>query len=417
MEFKLADIGEGMQEAEILRWFVKEGDAVREDQPLLEIQTDKVTVELPSPWRGIVRRIALQEGSLVTVGSTLVEIEVAGAGADAPAPATPAANGPSTPAAMAASTAADLGASPTTRRVLAAPATRRRARELGVNLALVPGSGPGGRVEANDLDAYAIGPRVAAAPTAARAQAAPVRATAISPGEDGERIPLRGLRRVIARNMTISHQEIPQASHLDDCDVTELAALRARWNRIVARDGGERLSYLPFIVRAAAVALRRHPWLNAQFDAAAGEVVVHSHIHIGIATDTDDGLIVTVVRDADRLPLRTLQQEIGRLTQAAREHHLVQQDTEGGTFTITNHGSIGGLYGAPIIRHPEVAILGVGRIRPEAVVRDAAIVARDILHFGVTFDHRVLDGGEVTRFANEFSALLEDPDLLFMEIA
>lgn len=413
MEFKLADIGEGMHEAEIVKWLVAEGDRVREDQPLLEVQTDKVTVELPSPWSGTVGRIAHAEGDMVAVGTTLVEIAVGGgetsdaasvAAAPTPAPA------PSP----------ERGAPPaeaTLRRVRAAPATRRRARELGIDLALVPGSGPGGRVEPQDLDAFAARPAgTAPSPAASAASARPL--AAVPEGPDTERIPLRGLRRVISRNMAQSHAEIPQASHLDDCDVTELAALRERWNGLLQMEAeGERLSYLPFIVRAAAAALRRHPWLNAQFDGGAGEIVVAHRIHIGIATDTPDGLIVPVVRDADRLPLRALGREIGRLAEAARRHTLTQAETEGGTFTITNHGSIGGLYGTPIIRHPEVAILGVGRIRAEAVVRDGQILARTILHYGVTFDHRVLDGGEVSRFARDFAALLEAPDRLLMEIA
>lgn len=421
MEFKLADIGEGMQEAEILKWLVQEGEAVREDQPLVEIQTDKVTVELPSPWRGTVRRIVQAEGSMVTVGNTLVEIEVAGAASSSAAapPLAPAPSAPESAASPGGAPAAAQAPGPIAagRRVLAAPATRRRARELGIELADVLGTGPGGRVEPKDLDAHVARP-AAMPPVRAAQPAAPRTPAAPSLGPDSERVPLRGLRRVIARNMALSHQEIPQASHLDDCDVTELAALRLRWNHLLAAEGqGERLSYLPFVLRAAAAALRRHPWLNAQYDDAAGEAILWHRIHIGVATDTPDGLIVPVVHDADRRSLRELGREIGRLAAAAREHRLTQQDAEGGTFTITNHGSIGGLYGAPIIRHPEVAILGIGRIRPQAVVRDGEIVARTILHYGVTFDHRVLDGGEVARFAADFTALLENPDRLFLETA
>jgi pyruvate/2-oxoglutarate dehydrogenase complex dihydrolipoamide acyltransferase (E2) component len=416
MEFRLADIGEGMQEAEVLRWLVQEGDEVQEDQPLIEIQTDKVTAELPSPWKGRVERRLVQEGDIVTVGAVLLEIATAGtvlptqseakpAAAQAPVPAVsqqpapaPAPRGPDATGARG--------------RVLAAPATRRRALELGIDLRAVQGTGPAGRVTPQDLAAYVAGERKApASPPPVVALRRPTES-----GPDEERRPLRGLRRVIAKNMAVAHREIPQAAHLDDCDITDLAALRQRWNSILKADGADHLTYLPFAVKAVCAALRLHPDLAARFDGEHDEVIVSRRLHIGIATDAPDGLLVPVVHDADRMPLRELGQEIRRLAAAARGRTLQQQETEGGTITITNHGTIGGLYGLPIIRHPEVAILGLGRIRDEAVVRDGQIVVRTILHFSVAFDHRVLDGGEVARFAQDFRRFMEDPDRLMLEM-
>lgn len=235
-------------------------------------------------------------------------------------------------------------------------------------------------------------------------------------GPEEEIRPLRGLRRVIAQNMELAHREIPQAAHLDDCDVTQLATLRARWNALLAAQGDERLTYLPFAVKAVCAALRRHPQLAARFDGERKEIAISHRMHIGIATDAPDGLLVPVVHDADRLPLRDLSHELRRLASAARDRSLQQPETEGGAFTITNHGSIGGLYGLPIIRYPEVAILGLGRIREEAVVREGAICVRTILHFSIAFDHRALDGGEIARFAEDFRALMEEPDRLLLEM-
>ncbi len=411
MEFRLADIGEGMQEAEVLHWLVQEGDEVKEDQPLIEIQTDKVTAELPSPWKGRVERRLVQEGDVVTVGAVLLEIATDGA-AQAVAPE---AKKPATAAAAAQQPAAAVAAAapptPAQGRVLAAPATRRLALELGIDLREVLGTGPAGRVTPQDLAAYAAGERKAPAPPP---PAAPRRLA--DAGPDEERRPLRGLRRVIAKNMAVAHREIPQAAHLDDCDITELAALRGRWNALLKADGADHLTYLPFAVKAVCAALRFHPDLAARFDAERDEIVRSRRLNIGIATDAPDGLLVPVVHDADRLPLRELGQEIRRLAAAARERTLQQQETEGGAFTITNHGAIGGLYGLPIIRHPEVAILGLGRIRDEAVVRGGEIAVRTILHFSITFDHRVLDGGEIARFAQDFQRFMEDPDRLMLEM-
>jgi len=417
-EFVLADIGEGTQEAEILRWIVREGQDVREDDPLVEIQTDKVTTELPSPWRGRVAKILSEAGSVVPVGTALVEIEVEGA-------ASASAAGPEATPRQATEFSKTLPPpSPTppaggAGKALAAPAVRKRARELGVNLQDVPGSGPGGRISMEDLEAFSKGPKPISTPSLAATPSPP--APGPLPPEGGsERIPLRGLRRVIAKNMAESSFTIPHALSIDDADVTELARLRERTNRLLAEEGGEevpRLTFLPYIVKALGHALRSHPMANAHFDDAAGEIVAFSDVNIGIATDTPDGLIVPVVHHVESLTLLDLAREIRRLTDGARRRTIVQEDLDGGTITVTNHGAIGGLYGSPIIRKPEVAVVGIGRIRDEAVVVEGQLEVRTILHYSIAFDHRVLDGGEAARLGNDMARLLTHPELLFARMS
>lgn len=416
MEFKLADIGEGMQEAEILRWLVSEGQAVQEDQPLVEIQTDKVTAELPSPWRGVVARRLKAEGEVVRVGETLLEIDVAG-GAAAGAAKSPAAAEASAPVAPA-QAAVPPAAPSAVRRVLASPATRRRAREWGIDLALVAGSGPAGRVTPQDLEHHRQLAGAAPQSRPAASEVRPAAPPAAAPAQElPERQALQGLRRVIARNMSESHRDIPMAAQLDDCDVSELALLRRNWNEeLLAMGAGEHLTLLPFVLKATAVALRRHPMVAVRFDSERQEIVRQAALNIGIAVDAPDGLIVPVVRDVDRLSLRELAREVARLADAARRRTLVQAETEGGVFSVTNHGAFGGVYGLPIVRRPEVAILGIGRVREEPVVRDGAIVARSIMHFSIAFDHRVLDGADVGRFALTLRELLEHPQRLLLEV-
>jgi pyruvate/2-oxoglutarate dehydrogenase complex dihydrolipoamide acyltransferase (E2) component len=417
MEFRLADIGEGTTEAEILRWLVHEGQEVAEYDPLVEVQTDKVTAELPSPRQGVVRRILVAEGAVVPVGTALCVIEAPGeegAQAETPTSAAPPAKGTREAPRPAAAVAARAG------RVLASPATRRRALELGVDIEAVPGTGPGGRVTMEDVEAFhkARGQRTAAPAVEAVTAAPPPKPAPMAEETTPavERRPLRGLRRVIAKNMSESHAAIPQALHLDDCDVTELVALRRSWNAELA-ESSEHLTFLPFILKAVAVALKAHPGLNAHFDAAAQEVVLHREVHIGVATDTPDGLVVPVLKHVERRSLRDIARELRRLGDAARSRTLTQQDVEGATFTVTNHGSLGGLYGSPVIPLPQVAILGLGRIRDEAVVRGGEIQVRSILHYSIAFDHRVLDGGDVARFGNDLVRYLEHPELLTLELA
>jgi pyruvate dehydrogenase E2 component (dihydrolipoamide acetyltransferase) len=423
--FTLPDLGEGLTEAEIRQVLVREGDVVQEDAPLLEVETDKATVEIPSPMGGRIDRIHVEPGQTVKVGEVLVTFADGGAPAG---PATAAApRRPPEPAARAAPAPAAPVAPP--RRdgpVPATPATRRLARELGVDLRQVPGSGPGGRVIDDDVRAAAA--RIAtpastgpAAPQPRPAVARPLTRVGVEPPPlpafeqwgPVERQPLSHLRRTIAERMTLSATLIPHVTHFDRADITELDGLIRR-NLDGGRGRGVTLTLTSFLLKAAALALGEHPQFNASLDAAAGELIVKRYVHLGVAVATERGLIVPVIRDVDRKPLLELQRELGALAQRVREGKATLEDLRGGTFTITNIGALGGTGAIPIINYPEVAILGVARGREEPVVRDGAIVPRLLLPLSLTFDHRVADGADGARFASAIVRRLEHPDELLL---
>jgi pyruvate dehydrogenase E2 component (dihydrolipoamide acetyltransferase) len=445
-DFVLPDLGEGLTEAEIRQVLVREGEVVREDAPLLEVETDKATVEIPSPVSGRVEKIHVRPGQTVKVGQTLVtfgeggapepKTVVAGSGRARQAPPAPAET-----AAASAEAPAAQGEPLAVRRdgpVPATPSTRRLARELGVDLRAVNGSGPGGRVTDDDVRAASAGPTTAGAPARAdapaRAGAKPAAPSA--PSEPlvakpltrvaaepplpkfeqwgpVERQPLTHLRRTIAERMTLSATVIPHVTHFDRADITNLDALIRR-NLEAGQARGVTLTLTSFLLKAAALALGEHPQFNASLDAAAGELIVKRYIHIGVAVATERGLIVPVIRDVDQKPLLALQRELAALAQRTREGRATLDDLRGGTFTVTNIGALGGTGAIPIINYPEVAILGVARGREEAVVRDGAIVPRLLLPLSLTFDHRVADGADGARFASAIVRRLEHPDDLLL---
>jgi pyruvate dehydrogenase E2 component (dihydrolipoamide acetyltransferase) len=469
-DFVLPDLGEGLTEAEIRQVLVREGEVVREDAPLLEVETDKATVEIPSPFGGRVEKIHVRPGQTVKVGQTLVTFGEGGGAPAAPGgkqaadtldPTRKLAPEPKTVVAasgralQAAAAPTETQASPaeapsppveargaaaeaaTARRegpVPAAPSTRRLARELGVDLRAVNGSGPGGRVTDDDVRAASAGPVTADAPGHA---GAPARAGAKpAPSEPPvakpltrlaaepplpkfeqwgpvERQPLTHLRRTIAERMTLSATVIPHVTHFDRADITNLDALIRR-NLAAGQARGVTLTLTSFLLKAAALALSEHPQFNASLDAAAGELIVKRYIHIGVAVATERGLIVPVIRDVDGKPLLELQRELAALAQRTREGRATLDDLRGGTFTVTNIGALGGTGAIPIINYPEVAILGVARGREEAVVRDGAIVPRLLLPLSLTFDHRVADGADGARFASAIVRRLEHPDDLLL---
>jgi pyruvate dehydrogenase E2 component (dihydrolipoyllysine-residue acetyltransferase) len=348
-EFKLPDLGEGLTEGEIARWLVSEGDDIAEDQPLVEIQTDKTTVEIPSPAAGKVARIFVEEGQTVPVGTVLVAI-----GEDGAAPpdeeqprAEPA------PQQEAASSAAD-------ERVRATPLVRKVAQELGVDLAAVQGSGPQGRITEEDVRG------------------------AFSPAEGERREPLRGVRRLIAEHLTAAHREVPAVTVVEECDFTKLDSVR-----------GER-SYLPFVLAAAVAGLRAVPELNARLE--GDEIVYLERYDLGVAVQTDEGLIVPVVRAVDERSLDDLEAETRRLAEAARAGKLKPEELRGSTFTVSSAGKLGGLFATPLVNHPEVGILGVHRAAERPAVRDGEIVVRKIGFLSCTFDHRVVDGARASEF-------------------
>jgi pyruvate dehydrogenase E2 component (dihydrolipoamide acetyltransferase) len=432
--FNLPDLGEGLTEAEIVAVLVHEGDVIREDAPLLEVETDKAQVEIPSPMGGRVEKIHVEPGQTVKVGAPLVTFAD---GAAEPAAATPPARSTTAAPAAAAPTRAPAApapaaAAPAARAqgpAAATPATRRLARELSVDLKAVRGTGPGGRVLDEDVRAAASGPRGAAAPATAAARAAtpagPARPLA-AVGADTpplprfeqwgpvERAPLSHLRRTIAERMTLSATLIPHVSHFDRADITDLDAIITR-NLEAARVKGVTLTLTSFLLKAAALALLRHPTFNASLDPGAGEMVLKRYYNLGVAVATERGLIVPVLREIDRKPVLEIARELAALAQRVRDGKATLDDLRGGTFTITNIGALGGTAAIPIINYPEVAILGVARARQEAVVRQGQIVPRLMLPLTLTFDHRVADGADGARFATEIVQLLEAPERLLWE--
>ncbi len=412
-QFKLPDVGEGVAEGEVVKWHVKEGDQVKENQPLVEIMTDKVNVEIPSPRAGKIARLYAKEGEVVKVGAPLLDIDDAGAplGEKQVPPRTVEAAKPEPAPPVAPSRAAPPVVGAGMRKaeaVLATPATRKLARDLGVDLTQVTGTGPSGRVSDSDVRQFAErGVKAVAQATVA------VTAPRAEGGE--ERIPLRGLRRRIAEKMVKSKHTIPHVTHFEEIDLTELVELREK-AKSIAEKRGIRLTYLPFIMKALVPALRKYPYLNASLDDQAGEVILKKYYNIGVATATDQGLVVPVVKDVDKKTIFQIAQEIELLAQKARTGQLSLEEIQGGTFTVTNVGALGGLIATPIINHPEVAVLGTHRITKRPVVRDGNIVIRDIMYVSLSFDHRVLDGAIAAEFATALKEYLEDPKLFLLEI-
>jgi 2-oxoisovalerate dehydrogenase E2 component (dihydrolipoyl transacylase) len=434
---KLPDIGEGTTEAEIVAWHVKPGQAIREEDPLVDIMTDKATVELPAPVAGTVVAINGAVGEKRPVGSELVVLEVAGDGnvAAGPHPSAAIAAGPPSPAvrervkaapsalnpppqagegrvvaagegAKARSLSAGEGvhAAPSLRRPgdkpLASPAVRRRAWDLGIALQFVPGTGPGGRITHEDLDAYVAAP------------AAPARAPALRRRDGVEEVPIIGLRRAIAEHLQLSTRQIPHFSYVEEVDVTALEELRAQLN--AAFPTREHLTLLPFLMRAIVAAVAAHPQVNARYDDGAGMLHRHRAVNIGVATQTEGGLLVPVVHHAETLDLWQAASELRRLTEAARAGKASRAELTGSTITVTSLGRLGGIAATPVINHPEVAIIGVNRIGERPVVHGGQVVVRKMMNLSSSFDHRIVDGWEAASFIQRIKALIEQPALLFI---
>jgi len=407
-EFKLPDLGEGVVEGEIVKWLVKPGDTVEEDQGVVELMTDKATVTVPAPRSGKVVTLHGKEGEIAKVHHLLLTMEVSGA---APASASAPAHTAAPAAASAAAPSARVVES--TAKVLATPVTRRMAREHGLDLAAISGTGPKGRVLKADVQA-ALDLGRAEPAQAPRAKLVPLP----SAGAD-QRIPIRGLRRKIAEKMVRSKFTAPHALFVEEVDVTELVALRKRLNASLSESGDTlKVSFLPFVCKALVPVFRKYPSLNANFDDAAQELVQRGSYHFGIAAATDEGLTVPVVKDVDRLTIRQLAEEIARLAAGARDKTLKLDELSGGTFTITSLGTNGGLFAMPIINYPEVAILGIHRIRKRPVVTDEdEIVVREMMNVSLAFDHRVIDGLLAAEAVGALVQMLEHPESLLLEMA
>jgi pyruvate dehydrogenase E2 component (dihydrolipoamide acetyltransferase)/2-oxoisovalerate dehydrogenase E2 component (dihydrolipoyl transacylase) len=401
MDFQLPQIGEGVYEAEFVRWLVQPGDAVKPGQALAEVLTDKATMEVPAPFAGTVTALKAEPGQMVKVGQSLLDYITSGPPSPTTAQVVQEAVSPSPKPRSNGSAAA-----PTPLAVKAAPSVRHLARKMGVDLATVTGSGPGGRVLIEDLSRR-LQP-------AGRDMPPPRPGPKFDYGRPGTRVKLAGLRRRIAEHMVHAKRTIPHYSYIDEADVTELVKLRLSLKDVYAR-AGVKLTYLAFFVKAAVTALKEVPLVNASLDEEKGEVVLHDRYHVGIATATPAGLVVPVVKDADKKDLGTIAREIDRLTAEARAGKSKLDDLKGGTFTLTSVGNIGGLISTPVINHPEVGILGLGKVVRRPVYDDQGqIRPADLLYLSFSFDHRVVDGAVGAAFGNVVLRELTHPARLLI---
>lgn len=468
--FKLPDIGEGIQEGEIVRWIKKEGDMVKEDEPVVEVMTDKATVELTSPRKGKLARVHFQEGDVAKVGQVILEIDEGAVGSSpaepepakaepkpaekakeapkeektlfelpkemaattksitrnrpgaTPAP-TPKPQMPQNPADASASSA--QSAAPSAGKATAAPAVRRYAREKGIDLASVPATGPNGRVLRDDVDRVLAGGATrsvaptheATAPMSSGAGGARFGYTDVKYSTDPsreERVPLRGLRRTITKAMERSKFTATHFTYVAEVDCDKLVQLREAAKK-VADQKGVKLSYLPFMVKAAVAALKKHPDVNVAFDETTSEIVRKKYYHIGIATATDSGLIVPVVKDADKKGILDIAREIDDLSMRTKAGKATLAELSGSTFSITSLGKLGGVMATPILNYPEVAIMGVHEMKQVPVVKDGQVAIGWRMNLSFSFDHRIVDGYNGAMFANTLLSYLEDPQLLLLE--
>jgi pyruvate dehydrogenase E2 component (dihydrolipoamide acetyltransferase) len=423
-EFRLPDLGEGLTEGEIVKWLVKTGEPIEEGQVFVQVETDKAVIEIPSPRKGVVLKLGAAEGDTVQVGAVIIVIGEAGE--KAPAAPKPSAEKPRPSVGVvgeleeAPEEKEPRKAEPPSERpsaprgsVLAVPMVRRLARDLGVDLKALSGTGPQGRITKEDVQ------RAAKEKERKPAGASPAEKTSKSIGKSdaygfGERVPLRGMRRTIAQAMVKSKTTIPHAAGIDEADITSLVALKARAKERAAQKKIH-LTFLPFVMKAVVAALQEHPYLNSSLDEESSEIVLKKYYNLGVAVDTKDGLMVPVVKEVRTKNIFQLAQELAELSEKARLRTIDLADLKGGTFTITNFGAMGGIFGFPIIHHPEVAILGLGKITEKPLVVEGKIEIRKVLPLSLSFDHRVVDGAEAVRFMNTVIELLEDPGMILLE--
>jgi pyruvate dehydrogenase E2 component (dihydrolipoamide acetyltransferase) len=420
MDFRLPDLGEGIAEGEIIKWLIKEGDIVEEHQPIVEVETDKALVQVPSPEAGKIVSINARAGEKVHVGDVLC---VVGDETASVKPQVKKVEQPQVPKKKGSvSVIGELEEAPdeetkvqipksvskqSQSNVQALPSVRKLADEMGVNLDNVKGSGPSGRISEDDV-------RRASGQTQ-KPTAQPKSGPTVAFEKFGRvlRIPLKGIRKAIAKNMTASLQTAAHVTHTDWVDITNLTALKDK-EKAAAEDKGVKLTFLPFIVKAVVLALKEYPYLNSSLDDASGEIVIKQYYNIGIAVDTPNGLMVPVIKSPNEKTLIEIGRDIYRVAELARTREIQLKDLKGGTFTITNIGSIGGIFATPIINYPECAILGLGRAFDMAVPQDGEIKIRKMLPISLSFDHRIVDGAMAAKFANEVKRRLEDPDALLM---
>lgn len=421
--FKFPDIGEGLEEGKIIEWYVEKGQSIKSGDPLVKMETDKVVTDIPSPKQGIISQRFGAVGETVKVGNALVEIDIEGVHGDAAVqaaseqPAAPSAaeveekgfgvvgtievagDGAYLPASGEGMQSMETPKTEKPKKALATPVARAMAKEMHLDINTIQGTGPAGRVTKKDVE------RARHSQSVMPAQAA----LAVSPGFHTE--PMSTIRKTIAKNMIRSKQNAAHMSVMDEIDISELVAIRSRL-KPEFENLGAKLSFLPFIIRAVGLALREHPVLNAELDMEAERIIYKDQINIGIAVDTDDGLVVPVIKDADKLSILELAKKVNDYAQRAPLRQLHLDEIKGGTFSITSYGSIGGYFAVPVINYPQVGIFGIGRITEKPIVKDGAIVIGQMLPISMSVDHRIVDGGEVTRFLNLVLKYLKDPVLM-----
>ncbi|MCH2109768.1 MAG: 2-oxo acid dehydrogenase subunit E2 [Polyangiaceae bacterium] len=428
-EFKLPDIGEGVTEGEIVGWLVEVGDAVTEDQDMVEVMTDKATVTIGAPQDGTIAELRAEVGDTVPVGDILVVLEAAGGAPAAEEEKAASAVGDikeelpgtasippaaATPAPAAAPPAAPVESGP----VLAAPATRKLARELGVDIAQVPATGSAGRVTREDVERFAAGGSAGGAspaPAAAVPAPAPLAISAPPAAPEDQRVPIRGLRKRIYESMERSKRTAAHYTYADEVECTKLIELRKRCKPL-AEEAGVKLTFLPFLIKATVAALKKHPLLNAVVDDANMEVIQKATFDIGMAAATDAGLMVPVLRNADRLSIVEIAQEVSRLAEGARSGKLAGSDMGGSGFTITSLGRDGGLFSTPVVNYPEVGIMGVHEMKKKPIIVDDEIKIGQVMVLSWSFDHRIIDGHVGAAFGKEIIRMLENPDRLIIEM-
>lgn len=431
-DVKLPDIGEGVTEGELIKWLVKPGDTVKADQAVAEVMTDKATVEVPTPVAGTVKELKLKEGATVPIETVMLTVETSGATTSgksqplqAPVPSVPAPTSTAAMAAKSSAPAAAVASRPASdggmemyppvaeSRVLATPATRRLAREMGIDINQLRGTGIAGRVTREDV----VLSKGAGAVSAGWAKPAPATAPAraVPPGGSEERVPLKGVRKKIAENLQMAKRVIPHFTLVDEANVNELVKVRAA-AKSAAEVAQVKVTYLPFVIKALIATMREFPMFNASIDDQAGEIVYKHFYNIGFAADTPNGLLVPVVKAADQKTILEISRDIQQLAGKARDGKLGLEEMKGATITITNIGSVGGLYATPIINHPEVAILGMYKIQDKPVWNGSSFERAQFMNFSITCDHRLIDGAVAANFMKAFIARIENPSRLMLDM-
>ncbi|KAB3534877.1 2-oxo acid dehydrogenase subunit E2 [Alkaliphilus pronyensis] len=412
-EFKFADIGEGIHEGKILKWMVKVGDKVKDGDSLFLVETDKVNAEIPSPTKGEIVELIGEEGDTIHVGDVVVKIDDGSEGANTEKEAVGEGEEKSAGVVGELSVSSQIIEASNenhteevmeqTTKVLATPVARKLAKDLNIDISIVKGTGPAGRVLKEDIyrrkeELNKKGKGFKEAPA--------------NPSIE-ERVPLSMLRKTIAKNMVLSKSVIPHAAAMDEIDVTDLVAFREE-SKETALNEGIKLTYMPFIMKALTLTLKEYPFFNGSYDDEKQEMILKKYYNIGIATDTSDGLIVPIVKDVDKKGIFQIAKEVVKLSDAARNKALNIEELQNGTITITNYGAVGAASGIPVIKHPEVAILGIGKITKKPVVLNGEIIIRDIMAITLCIDHRVIDGGDAGRFLSKFKEYLSNPMLLIL---